>query len=293
MSLAETRGVIVVTGVSTGIGLAITKRFLASGYEVFGSTRKPADADRLYYELGDHFHRLVFDVRDEAAIRQAAREVRNRLGGRRLMALINNAGIGSNAPLMFQPMDDIATVVDVNLLGPLRVMQAFMPLLGVDPALVGTPGRIVNISSVGALMGAPFMGAYGAAKRGLEAASDSARAELLPYGVDVIVIAPGFFQSAIRDSDPSDFARYDNTAFGPAYRRFAQIFDAGVAQAWPAETLAELVEEVVTVRKPKAHYYVGPPGKFMVWMMSKMSRRMRARATAKQFGMFEPAKAAK
>jgi NAD(P)-dependent dehydrogenase (short-subunit alcohol dehydrogenase family) len=271
--------------VSRGIGFAIAKRLTGHGFTVFGSVRRQDDADRVHNELGGTFAPLVFDVRDDVAIQRAARVVRERIGKTRLLGLVNNAGVGSNAPLLHQPIDEISTAVDVNLLGPLRVTQAFAPLLGTDGSLEGRPGRIVNISSVGGTLALPFMGTYGASKRGLEAASDSLRVELLPYGVDVIVIAPGFFESSIRDNNPSDYARYDDTVFGPAYRRFTKIFDAGIAQAWPAARLAELVETVLTADKPKAHYFAGPPGKFAVWMMSRLPKRMRAAATAKQFGV--------
>jgi NAD(P)-dependent dehydrogenase (short-subunit alcohol dehydrogenase family) len=240
----------------------------------------------VHNELGGTFVPLVFDVRDDGAIARAASAVRQRIGKTRLRGLVNNAGVGANAPLLHQPIDEIRSALDVNLLGPLRVTQAFAPMLGVDASFEGPPGRIVNISSVGGTLTAPFMGTYAASKRGLEAASDSLRSELLPYGVDVIVIAPGFFESSIRDSNPSDFARYDATPFGAAYRRYAKIFDAGIAGAWPAAKLAELVETVLTTPKPKAHYFAGPPGRFAVWMMSHLPKRMSAVAAAKRFGVF-------
>ena len=289
MTTASNRhsGAVVVTGVSSGIGYAIAKLLAARGFTVFGSVRKEADAARVHNELGSPFVPLVFDVRDGAAIERAARDVRERIGKKSLLGLVNNAGIGSNAPLLHQPIDDIQKAIDVNLIGQLRVTQAFAPLLGTDDSFEGPPGRIVNISSVGGTVTAPFMGAYAASKRGLEAASDSLRTELLPFGVDVIVIAPGFFESSIRDSDPSDFARYDATPFGAAYRRYAKIFDAGVAQAWPAAQLAELVATVLTIEKPKPHYFAGPPGKFALWMMSRMPTRMRTVAAAKRFGVID------
>lgn len=286
MDSADQRGAVVVTGVSSGIGFAIAKRLAEHGFTVFGSVRRQEDADRVHKEIGSGFMPLVFDVRDDYGVRRAANDVRAHIGKTRLLGLVNNAGIGSNAPLLHQPIDEIDTAVNVNLLGPLRVTQAFAPLLGTDCSLEGRPGRIINISSVGGTLALPFMGTYGASKRGLEAASDSLRVELLPYGVDVVVIAPGFFQSSIRDNNPSDFARYDATVFGPAYRRFTKIFDAGIAQAWPATMLAELVETVLTTAKPKAHYFAGPPGKLAVWMMTRLPKRVRAVATAKQFGVF-------
>src|SRR5436305_10236003 len=84
---------VVITGVSTGIGWATAKLLLDRGFRVFGSVRKPADADRLKTEFGANFVPLRFDVSDEAAVLAAAREVRTALAGETLAGLVNNAGI--------------------------------------------------------------------------------------------------------------------------------------------------------------------------------------------------------
>jgi len=276
-------GAVVVTGVSSGIGYAIAKLLTERGYTVFGSVRKANDADRVRAALGAKLVPLLFDVCDGAAIGSAARDVRERMAGRTLLGLVNNAGIGTSGPLLHEPIEEIRSVLDINLIGQLRVMQAFAPLLGTDSALAGPPGRIVNVSSVGGTLVGPFMGAYAASKIGLEAVSDALRTELLPYGIDVIVIAPGFFESSIGANAPRDYARYDATDFGRTFRRFAERFDGEVAKSWPAVRLADLVLTALTSSKPKAHYFVGPPGRLAIWLMSHLPRRMRGVVGARMF----------
>src|SRR5258708_14503694 len=95
--------IVVVTGISTGIGHGIARVLARSGFLVFGSVRKNADAEALKQELGENFQPLVFDVTDEAAIAAAANEVRQGLAGARLDGLVNNAGVAINGPLLFQP----------------------------------------------------------------------------------------------------------------------------------------------------------------------------------------------
>ena len=89
---------VVVTGASTGIGWGCAKVLTASGFRVFGSVRKQADAERLAQELGPNFTPLVFDVTDEAAVAAAAKRVDTALRGETLFGLINNAGIAVRAP---------------------------------------------------------------------------------------------------------------------------------------------------------------------------------------------------
>ena len=139
---------VVVTGTSTGIGWACVKVLVASGFHVFGSVRKQADAERLSKEFGANFTPLIFDVTDEAAVAAAANMVEAVLDGVTLFGLVNNAGITVPGPLLYLKVDDFRHQIAVNLTGPLIVTQAFAPLLGADRARQGAPGRIVMIMAV-------------------------------------------------------------------------------------------------------------------------------------------------
>lgn len=143
------RNSVVVTGVSTGIGWGCVKVLTAAGFHVFGSVRKPADADRLANEFGANVTPLLFDVTDEAAVAAGARKVHVALGDDTLFGLVNNAGIAVPGPLLYLKIDDFRRQVAINLTGQLIVTQAFAPLLGADRTRQGAPGRIVMISSVG------------------------------------------------------------------------------------------------------------------------------------------------
>lgn len=167
-----TRRSVVVTGASSGIGRACVKVLVASDFHVFGSVRKPGDAERLSQEFGDGFTPLLFDVTDEAAVAAGARQVEVALGAGTLFGLVNNAGIAVPGPLLYLKIDDFSHQLAVNLTGQLIVSQAFAPLLGADRARQGSPGRIVMISSVGGKNAPPFSGPYAASKFGLEGLSE-------------------------------------------------------------------------------------------------------------------------
>jgi len=182
---------IVVTGASTGIGKSTAKVLLDHGFMVFGSVRKEADGAGLRAEFGENFSPLIFDVTDEDAIRAGAASVADALGQNTLAGLVNNAGIAVAGPLEHVPIEQFRYQIEVNVLGVFSVTQAFLPLLGTDRTRQGTPGRIVNISSVAGKMAAPFIGPYAASKHALEGMSASLRRELMIYGIDVVIIGPG------------------------------------------------------------------------------------------------------
>src|SRR3990167_5251172 len=211
---------VVVTVVSTGIGWGATKVLAANGFHVFGSVRKTADGERLKAEFGDAFTPLLFDVTDEAAVRAGARQVQAALGGATLAGLVNNAGIAVAGPLLHLPVEDFRRQMEVNVTAMVTVTQAFAPLLGAENPPRKDPGRIVNISSVGGRTATPFMAPYCASKFAVEGLSESLRRELLPYGVDVIIVAPGAVATPIwSKAEEQDITPYANTVYaGPLAR---------------------------------------------------------------------------
>jgi NAD(P)-dependent dehydrogenase (short-subunit alcohol dehydrogenase family) len=203
---------VVVTGASTGIGWGISKALLARNFQVYGTVRRTADAERLQEEFGSDFFPLLLDVTDESAVRSAAAQVKEHLSQATLAGLVNNAGISVAGPLLHLPLAEYRHQLEVNLVAPLLVTQAFAPLLGTDRTRKGEPGRIVNISSAGGKIGVPFIGAYVASKHGLEGMLESLRRELLLYGIDVIVIGPGAVATPIWDKAMSaDITAYQDT----------------------------------------------------------------------------------
>ena len=246
---------VVVTGVSTGIGHGTAKVLAGKGFHVFGSVRKPEDADRLKKELGDRFTPLLFDVTDEAAVRRGAETVRAALGGEEVAGLVNNAGIAVSGPLIELDPDDFRKQMEVNVTGPLLVTQAFVPLLGADRALTGKPGRIVNISSISGIRAMPFLGPYAASKFALEGFSEALRRELMLFGIDVIVIGPGPVRTAIWDKvEEVDTLRYGNSPYLPIRQNFQNVFIEQGRKGLAAGTLGKLVAKALTTPRPKARY---------------------------------------
>lgn len=276
---------VVVTGVSTGIGWGITKVLTGQGVRVFGSVRKSADADRLRQEFGDRFVPMIFDVTDEAAVRAAADQVRTALAGEPLMGLVNNAGVAFAGPLLHLPVADFRQQIEVNLTGVVIATQAFAPLLALGPDRKGDPGRIVNISSVGGKNGSPFMAPYNASKFAVEGLSESLRRELLLFGIDVIVVAPGAVATPIwGKAKPEDIEPYRDTAFYPALQKVHAFMTASGAAGLPPEAIGEAVAKALTTPRPKVRYTVAP-NPVTTFMMAHLPRRMVDNMIGKRLGL--------
>jgi len=250
---------VVITGASTGIGWATAKLLLDRGFRVFGSVRKQADADRLKAQLGANFTPLLFDVTDEAAVLASAREVRGALNGQTLAGLVNNAGIAVAGPVLGLAADEFRRQMDVNVIGPIISTQAFGPLLGSDASLKGPKGRIVMISSVAGKNGTPMMGAYSASKHAIEGLSESLRREMMLFGIEVIIVAPGAVKTPIwSKADEVDISGYKNSPYFPALERIRKYMTHLGETGLPPETIAEAIAEALTSAHPKVRYQLTP-----------------------------------
>jgi NAD(P)-dependent dehydrogenase (short-subunit alcohol dehydrogenase family) len=280
---------VVITGASTGIGWATAKLLLERGFRVFGSVRKPADADRLRAEFGANFTPLLFDVTNEAAVLAAAREVRAALGGETLFGLVNNAGVAVAGPVLELAADEFRRQMDVNVIGPIISTQAFGPLLGSDPSLKGPRGRIVMISSVAGKNGNPLTAAYAASKHAIEGLSESLRREMMLFGIDVIIIAPGAVKTPIwSKAEEVDISAYRNSPFFPALERIRKFMLQLGETGLPAEKIAEAIAEALTSASPKVRYQITPdPMRHL--MTAVLPKRMVDRIIAKRLGLMPPA----
>ena len=234
---------VVVTGASTGIGWGCVKVLIAGGFRVFGSVRRQVDAERLWAEFGTNFTPLIFDVTDAAAVAAGAARWMPRSAAR-------PCSVSSTMPVLPCPgrccwssIADFERQIAVNLTGQLIVTQAFAPLLGVDRSRSGGPGRIVMISSVSGKNARPFLGPYSASKFALEGMSESLRRELLMFGLEVIIVAPGTVATPIWDhANAADIAPFAGTPYGHALEKLKFYMVTNGKKGLPPERLGEVVK---------------------------------------------------
>ena len=281
---------VVVTGVSTGIGHATTKVLLSKGFRVFGSVRKKDDADRLQREFGDRYVPLIMDISDAEGVHQAAQQVGSMIGDRNLDGLVNNAGVVVGGPLLYMRASEYRRQLEVNMISPLVVIQAFAPLLGTDKKRQGPTGRIVNISSSTAKVVVPLLGAYSSSKCGLEGMSDALRRELILFGIDLVIIEPGTVNTEMYDKgEKEDLSEFKHTEYWEAVQMFQKyIVTEARTNGLPPERLGEAVHVALTAVKPKARYAVIPQ-RFKNWTLPRLlPTRMLDAELAKQMGFKKP-----
>lgn len=178
---------VLVTGASTGIGRKIVERLAADGYFVYAGARKDKDLAELSAVRNVQGVRL--DVTKPAEIAAAVETVTK--GGRGLYGIVNNAGVAIAGPLVKTQEIDFHYLMDINVYGPFRVTNAFMPLI------LQAKGRVVNIGSISGILARPSLGVYSMSKHAIEAYTDALAEELAPGGVGVSVVEPGNYKSDI------------------------------------------------------------------------------------------------
>jgi short-subunit dehydrogenase len=196
-----TKGRVLVTGCSSGIGRALAREFHRRGYQVFPTARKPRDIEALSEE---GFTPLSLDITDEKSIRQAIHQVTEQAGG--IDMLVNNAGHSLFGALAEIPLTEVERLMQTNFHAQLAMCQAVIPVMAGQGA-----GTIVNVGSIVGHVTTPFVGAYSASKAALHILSESLRMEVSPLGIDVVVVQPGAVRSSVADtgSGYSGLEQYD------------------------------------------------------------------------------------
>jgi NAD(P)-dependent dehydrogenase (short-subunit alcohol dehydrogenase family) len=204
---------IFITGVSSGIGFALTKTFIQKGYRVIGSVRSESKVEVLKRTFGDNFYPVIFDLQNYNEIDIAVQQIDELLGKDYLFGIINNAGSAEIGPLLHISMDDFRKSLEILVISQLYIIQKLTKyLLPSDPALL--PGRIVNISSICGLQGNYGYGCYSAAKHALEGISKTLRIELQMYGIKVIVLGPGNVKTSLWSKQSLDqIEKYRGTIY--------------------------------------------------------------------------------
>ena len=248
---------VLVTGTSSGIGRGLCQALIKKGYKVFGTVRNQKDATELKNEFGENLDALLVDVTNEKQVVQAKEKVKNYLGGKSLTALINNAGIATLGPVEFLPTSDFKKQLDTKILGTFLCTKIFLPLLGTDKNTSGKPGRIINISSIlGGKIGSPFMSGYCASKHAVESFSESLRRELKPYGIKVIIVAPGSVSTPIwkEVEKQKEQNKYYKTKYGISFKKILNSLESFDRNSLSMKQLTNIIIQSIEIKNPKIRY---------------------------------------
>lgn len=247
---------VLITGCSSGIGLATARLLRAHGWQVVPTARAPGDLEQLRAE---GFDPLELDVADSGSVAAAADTVLARFGGG-LGALVNNAGFGLTVAMEDCTREMLRAIFEANVFGLQELTNRLIPAFRKQGC-----GRIVNVSSVLGELALPFAGAYSASKHAVEAVSDALRRELAGSGVAVSIIQPGPIQTGFSRNLAKQARRYPAASasrFDAFYRDLLETRAAGTAgrtaEAFirPPEAVAEKIIRSLESPRPKRRYRV-------------------------------------
>jgi NAD(P)-dependent dehydrogenase (short-subunit alcohol dehydrogenase family) len=286
IGMAATRGSVLVTGASSGIGRACALSLDRAGFRVFAGVRSPDDAATLRRYASANLVPIAIDVTDLDSITRARDEVERAVGDSGLAGLVNNAGIGIAAPLECMPLGDVRAHLEVNAIGPVAVAQAFLPLIR------RARGRIVTIGSVGGRITMPFGGALCASKHAVEAFNDALRMELAPFGIRVCLVAPASIRTPAVDKlerrGEEVLARFSPEGRGwyaDSFRRFLRVAAARERQGSPPEVVAAVVLRALTDPRPRPRYAVGKDAALMTVLPRLLPERLLDTLRLRLFGL--------
>jgi NAD(P)-dependent dehydrogenase (short-subunit alcohol dehydrogenase family) len=275
------KGNVFITGAAAGIGAATTTRLAAAGYRVFAGVHRDRDAGSLASIPG--VQPVAIDVTDPSGVASAAKVVQEAASGKGLKALINNAGVMVQGPLELVPPAEWRRQFEVNTLGAVHVIQAFLPLLREGK------GRIINISAPTARVPVPFMAPIGSSKAALASLSDSLRVELGAWSIPVTVIEPGgtdtaifrkaesAMQAVLGAADPAKAALYGDQLAAAAKAASRQ-------KLGPADAVAKAIVAAVEARNPRRRLAAGS-GAAVFAVLAHVPASLRERLIKTVFGL--------
>jgi NAD(P)-dependent dehydrogenase (short-subunit alcohol dehydrogenase family) len=276
---------VVITGASTGIGRACALRLVERGVRVFAGVRSESDAAALEKGGSGRLTAVRIDVTAPDSIAAARRTVGDAVGPNGLDGLVNNAGIYLGGPLEFTSLDELRAELEVNLLGPIALTQALLPLLR------SARGRIVNVSSISGRIALPFVGPYAASKFALEAISDAWRVELRPWGIRVALVEPGEIDTPMRDKVVATLRRIRADYPPEAHELYGPVFGLAERQqrrGAPPERVADAVEHALLGRRPRRRYLVGADARLLS-ALRRLPLGLRDRLIARELPSWGPA----
>lgn len=189
--------VAVVTGASRGLGAHFSRSLVDRGSAVYGLARSRDKLDTLREELGDSFHPITCDVRDEDQVQEAFDTVRTEAG--RLDVLLNNAGLGQFGPVDDLPLEEWDVQMETNLRGVFLCAREAVPTMRKQNDEIGFGGHIINVASIAGLLGNPNLTAYNASKYGVRGFSEALMKEVRDDGIRVTCIYPGSIETDFFD----------------------------------------------------------------------------------------------
>ena len=248
--------VVLITGASSGIGEACATYLSQKGYRVYGASRSIRDCSL-------PFETVQVDVNDDVSVKKGVAYVLKKEG--KLDVLVNNAGFGIAGSIEDTSVDEARAQLETNFFGMFRLCRQVIPLMRERQS-----GCIINISSIGGLIGIPFQGLYSAGKHAVEGLTEALRMEIKKFGINVVLIEPGDFKTGFTAHRSKTAQSQENPAYLNDFIRSLKVMEHDEMNGPPPIQIAYLIERIINSPSPKLRYMVGPSSEKVAVTLKKI-----------------------
>lgn len=266
--MTTTKTTVLITGATSGIGRDAALYLHARGLRVIAAGRNEKALGELR-EAGLEAVRL--DVTDRASIAAAQGEIERLTGGHGVDVLVNNAGYGLFGPVEALADDDVRAQYETNVFGLLAVTRAFLPEMRARGR-----GKVLNVSSVGGRMTLPLGGVYNSTKYAVESLSDALRLEVKQFGIDVVLIEPGYIKTNFTSHTVDLLEKYRDPS--SPYAHLFEVTDGieGKLERFAAEprAVSKAIERAIRARRPAARYIAPRVNAIGLWLLQLAPTRL-------------------
>ena len=248
------RNVVLITGASSGIGKACAEHLHRRGYRVYGTSRRASkfpDKPATVTDLSDSFQLIPMDVISDESVEQGIQWVLSQEG--RIDVVVNNAGYGLAGAVEDTQLEEAKTQLETNFFGVVRVCRGVLPVMREQGG-----GYIVNISSIGGFVGIPFQGFYSASKFALEGSTESLRIEVMPYGIKVVLIQPGDFNTNLTINRRKAKEAELGSVYLSKFMKALGVMETDEMHGPSPERIGFLLERIIMAKSPRLRYVTGP-----------------------------------
>ena len=254
--MEKTDRIVLITGASSGIGKSIEEFLSKKEYIVFGTSRK-TDFSNNSYEM------IEMDVNEDKSVENGVDYVLKKAGC--IDILINNAGYGISGSIEDTSVKKAKEQFETNFFGVHRITKKILPYMRKQKY-----GYIINISSIGGLIGLPFQGIYSAAKFALEGWSEALRMELKSFGVNVVIIEPGDIKTSFTSRREKITGKLNNSDYKEKALKAIKIVEKDEQGGPLPKKVANLVEKIINNKSPRIRYKVGSFSQILICILKRI-----------------------
>ncbi len=233
--------VIIITGASSGFGKATAKYLSDNGHTVYGICRREMKDEKIHY--------ISTDIRNSEEIRKRVGEIVEKEG--KIDVLINNAGMGIGGSIELATDEEIDNQIGTNFYGCVNLCRAVLPYMRER-----REGQIINLSSIGGIMGLPYQGYYSASKFAIEGFSEALATEVKRFGIKISMVEPGDFATNFTSSRKNSVATLNDKDYGSIFRTSLDLIEKSENNGLKPEKLAKKINKIINTKKPHLRYVV-------------------------------------